>query len=204
MGEMSLRDQPITITTLERLIESPTIPARYETVGDMLAAVLLGREVGVGEMTSIQELYLIDGQAAMSSKLMLALIFRRKHRVFFKLHEDSAEVTAWRWDPDAEDHVEFGTFQFTWEDAEQAGLTGKDNWKKYPKTMMGWRALALAARFVFPDVFLGLGYIPDEIGFDVAPDALPQGDFIEIAMAEDEELLTAEEVAHELSGELMT
>jgi hypothetical protein len=54
-------------------------------------------------------------------------------------------------------------FAFSMEDAKAAGLTGKDNWKKYPRAMLRSRAITEAARAVFPDAVLGT-YDPDELG----------------------------------------
>jgi hypothetical protein len=51
---------------------------------------------------------------------------------------------------------------FTMKDAIVAELTGKDNWKHYPKTMMRWRAFMQAARFNAADV-LGGCYLPEEL-----------------------------------------
>jgi hypothetical protein len=53
------------------------------------------------------------------------------------------------------------TQKFTIQMAQQAGLTGKDNWRKYPARMLKHRAIAFACRDLFPDVMAGI-YTPDE------------------------------------------
>ena len=61
------------------------------------------------------------------------------------------------------------TGSFSIEEAKQAGLLGKDNWKNYPARMLKHRALSFAARDSFPDVFAGI-YTPDEISKPYFPD----------------------------------
>jgi len=60
--------------------------------------------------------------------------------------------------PDGTIHEE----TFTWQDAQLAGLVGKDSWRKYPKTMLRWRAFMQGARFAAADV-LGGCYLPEEL-----------------------------------------
>jgi hypothetical protein len=51
--------------------------------------------------------------------------------------------------------------EFTMEDAQLAGLTQNDNWRKYPKAMLYNRAMSTLARMLFPDV-VGNCYSEDE------------------------------------------
>ena len=52
--------------------------------------------------------------------------------------------------------------------AQAAGLTGKDNWKKYPSDMLFARAISRGARRFAPGIFGGSPvYTPDEMGADV-------------------------------------
>jgi hypothetical protein len=59
------------------------------------------------------------------------------------------------------------TMSFSWEDAQRAGVTGKDNWRKYPAAMLRARCITALARAVYPDLAMGI-YDPDELG-DVTP-----------------------------------
>ena len=69
-------EMPITFTTLEMLASLPTTPERFQgKPRDMLAVVLVGRELGVKPMSAINNLYLVDGDVAMKGKLMSALVF---------------------------------------------------------------------------------------------------------------------------------
>jgi hypothetical protein len=56
---------------------------------------------------------------------------------------------------------------FTMEEAKQAGVAGKDNWRKYPKAMLFARALSAGVRAHCPDVSVCPVYVPEELGADV-------------------------------------
>ena len=43
-------------------------------------------------------------------------------------------------------------FEYTIAEAKLAGLAGKDNWLKRPKTMLRWRCCSELARLVYPEV----------------------------------------------------
>jgi hypothetical protein len=50
-------------------------------------------------------------------------------------------------------------------DAAAAGLTNKDNWKKYPRNMLFARAISNGQKWYAPDVYNGVTvYTPDEMG----------------------------------------
>lgn len=120
------------------------------------AIVQYGAELGIGPMMSLKNINIISGQIAVNGQLMLSLAIRSG--VAFRVIEES----------DTGCKIEFKrgdiTYlaEFTKKDADNAGLTGKDNWKKYPKDMYYWRCVAKGVRRVAPDAVMGL-YTPDEI-----------------------------------------
>ena len=64
-----------------------------------------------------------------------------------------------------------GQAGFTMAEALAAGLTGKDNWKKYPSDMLFARAISRGARRFAPGIFGGSPvYTPDEMGVEVDED----------------------------------
>ena len=67
-------------------------------------------------------------------------------------------------DPDFEHTV---TRDMAW--AQSMGLSGKDNYKKQPLTMLEWRAISAVARKACSEALYGVGYTPDEIERDPAP-----------------------------------
>jgi hypothetical protein len=160
--------QPDEINTLSNILGTPSVPKRYESVQDMVAAVLVGRELGMQPMTAINELFIVNGSVAMSGKAMLSLVKQRGHDIRVSISPEKATAVAWR-RIDGK-LVEVGTYEFTKEDAEAANLWAKDTYQLYPADMLGWKAVARCVRFAFPDVLLG--YIPDELMEDAPFEAL--------------------------------
>ena len=76
-------------------------------------------------------------------------------------------------------------------DAEAAGLAGKKNWKQYQDAMLTWRAVGKLCRVLFPDVVLGAGYVPEELGAEVTS----VGEVIEIEPV-DPDLMPVAEAKH--------
>ncbi|MAT04925.1 MAG: hypothetical protein CL424_07770 [Acidimicrobiaceae bacterium] len=139
----------------------------------VLAAILYGRELGIGPMQSLQSIHVIDGRPGASPELMRALVARAGHRI------DVVESTA--------DHVTLSgercdtgaTATVTWslEDARQAGLIEiRDGrpwarskqgrplpWEQYTRAMLLARATAELCRALFADVISGLSYTVEEL-----------------------------------------
>lgn len=138
-----------------------------------LACLLYGREQGLGPMTALGEVSVIDGRPAMSAALMSAKIREAGHRLRVDLLHDGggavvgARARLWRADEPGEDPHEF-TFDET--DAKAAGLAGKSNWTKWRKAMYLARAVSGIARLAAPDVFIGTAYTAEELAPDVDVD----------------------------------
>ncbi len=164
MSEVALVDQAITLTTLKQFIGTPSVPKRWKTLSDMVAAVLYGKELGLAPMESLQRLYVIDGNVAADGKALNALIHRAGHiLVMDEMSATRGAVQAMRRDPYTHDLIEIGVFEFTMEDAERAGLAGQDTYEDYPQDMLYWRAVSRAAKLAFPDVTTGM-LTPEELG----------------------------------------
>ena len=181
------------IKVLENLM--PTMPAHITSIPDAVATMIVARELGLAPLSSFPDLMVINGAVGMTSKLMLALVYKAGHRLDIKeMSEEQAVVVAYRWMHD--EWVESGTFTFTWEDAETANLAPKDTYQQYPADMLMNKAIARATRFAFPDVLRG--YVPDEmeeitgVEFEAA-----------IHLDPTEEALDTDEVAEVLDAEIV-
>lgn len=185
--ELAIKDMPFTPTTLRRVVGTPTIPSRWKSEGDAMAGVLYGRELGLMPMTSLQLLHIINGRVGMEGKALLALIQSRGHLVIpVEMSAERVRLKAMRRMPDGA-MMEVGEFEFTWEDAERAGLSESDTYQLYPIDMLYWRAVSRVAKFAFSDVTTGL-LLPEEIGATV------EVEDVEAAHALVEAILDAEEV----------
>jgi hypothetical protein len=138
----------------------------------ILAVMVYGHELGLQPMTSLREVFIIDGTPSCSAKLMRALILRAGHRLVWRtLSADTVVLYGQRRDGRGEGEV-------TWsmKDARDAGVSTKDVWKRYPRAMLAARATSELARLIFPDVTIG--YTPEELGG--ATDHFGQYDAIDV------------------------
>jgi hypothetical protein len=172
---LSVQDMPVTYKTLVTLSTSPTVPEAYRNKpGDMLAVALQGRELGIGPMTSINNLDMIDGTISMRAKLMSALIHAAGHIIMtVKQEVDICELQCWRWHSPSNELVMVGNVSYTLEDATLAKDAKKDTYKKHPKGMLTNRALTLAARTFYGDVLAGIGYTAGELDPNISEDDIP-------------------------------
>jgi len=153
------------------LASSRIIPRAYQNrPADVIAAGLAGFAFGWDVMTSLRNYHVIEGTASLRPEAMLGLVRRSGHSVqlaVFDAVRDElpvrvAKATGRRRDNGDEHIAEFDTI-----DAKRAGLINKNNWKQYEDAMLTWRAVSALCRVLFPDVVLGAGYVPEELGATV-------------------------------------
>lgn len=122
-----------------------------------MAVMVYGHELGLRPMTALREIFIIDGTPSCSAKLMRSLIFRAGHKLVFQsMTKTECVVHGVRADGQGE-----ATVTWTVDDAKDAGLLAKDNWKRYPRSMLAARATSELARLIFPDATIG--YTPEEL-----------------------------------------
>ena len=129
------------------------------------AAILAGREIGIGPMTSLQHLHVIEGRPSMSAQLMRALVQAAGHRIRVVESTSTRCVLAGQRRGDDEGT----TVTFTMDDAKQAGLDRRPNWAKYPRAMLVARATGELCRLIFADVLGGITLTVEEAG-EIADD----------------------------------
>ncbi len=138
--------------------------------------VLAGRELGIPPIASMTGVYIVEGRITLGANLMAAVIKRHPrydYRVV-KLSDELAEIAFF------ENGEQVGTSEFTMADARRAGLADKQNFKRYPRNMLMWRALSNGAKFYCPDAFAGAPvYTPDELGAEIDPQT---GEVIEASL----------------------
>jgi hypothetical protein len=149
------------------LSRSKIIPAAYRgRSDDIIAAGLAGASFGWDVMTSLRNYHVIEGTASLRPEAMLGLVRRAGHSVTLDLHDGAngrQAIARGRRSDSGDEHVAV----FSEIDAKRAGLAGKKNWSQYLDSMLTWRAVSQLCRVLFPDVVLGAGYVPEEIGGDV-------------------------------------
>ncbi len=156
-------------------------PLREEYIiqrsADAFFVIMLGRELGIPAMTSLRNIYVIDGKPACNGQMMLALM--RRGGVEIEIPNpstvtDSATVRIKR--PDTGQWAEY---TYTKAMAEKANLWGRNTWSKYPAMMLIWRAVSMGNRFETPDITGGLHTV-EELAPDTPVDeeGTPVGDII--------------------------
>jgi len=156
-----------------------------KSVQQAMVKLLAGAELGYGPFQSLRAFHVIEGKPVETSGEITARIKRSGK---YRLESYFIDATGTHLDPiktkasetnacvvriferlDGGWH-ELEPTVFAKEDAAQAGLLGKDVWKKYLRDMLFARALTAAARRHCADIFGGPIYGPEEFGAEVTVD----------------------------------
>ena len=164
LATTDLSKTPFTWNTLKAIANTEMVPQGLRGKPEaILAAVYMGRELGLGPMQSMNMIDVIQGRPSLSAELQNARIREAGHSIqTVEWTDQVATLKGVR-----ADNGDELTVSFTAEMAKRAGLTGKGNWKAYPEAMLFARAISMLARALFPDVFAAAHvYTPDELGDD--------------------------------------
>lgn len=180
----------------ERLVQSGLLGKNIQKPQAALAVILAGRELGLTAMQSLRSIHIIEGKPTLSADLMVALVKRSPKCLYFKLINSTSKLATYETDRAGE-----GVTRMSWtiEQAQAAGVAGKDNWKRYPDAMLRARCIAALARAVYPDLLAGvyeenelvaapvvqpqpLRSVPPQVTTSTAPEAVD----VEFAVAEQE------------------
>lgn len=146
----------------------------------IMAAMLTGREMGIGPMRALRQVQMIEGRPTPAPELMMALALQAGHTV--DVAETSNERCRVRVRRAEWAHDDVRELEWTLDDAVRAGLCELDErgrptarsrdgkplpWEQYPRAMLRSRAVAEACRAWLPDVVEGASYTPEELGAEV-------------------------------------
>jgi hypothetical protein len=143
------------------LVASGLMPRGVQRPEAAFAIIAAGRELGLTAMQSLRSIHIVEGNPTLSADLVAALCKSRSDVcLYFRLVESTDKIATYETHRRGEPAPT--SMSFTWEDAQRAGVTGKDNWKKYPAAMLRARCITALARAVYPDLAMGV-YDPDEV-----------------------------------------
>jgi len=125
-----------------------------------LMILLTGRDLGLTAWQSLRAIHVISGKPVVSADALVAAVRRSGLCASWRVVESTATSATIETKRVGEEHPETETF--TWSDAERAGLTRGDNYRKWPREMLRHRCAASLARRVYPDAVLGC-YEPGEM-----------------------------------------
>ncbi|KYC47846.1 MAG: hypothetical protein AMQ22_00222 [Candidatus Methanofastidiosum methylothiophilum] len=148
------------------LLRSGFLPEAINSVEKAVTIMLKGLELGVPTMTALANISVIKGKPVVQGNIMLALIAQAGGKWEIKEQTEKSCIIKFS-RPGFGDYIA----KFTIADAERAGLLAKkgDIWTQYPQLMLFWRAVAIGARTLFPDIITGM-YLPEELGDHVVLD----------------------------------
>jgi hypothetical protein len=140
----------------EEIYDTPFVPDGLRgSVPATAAAILAGRELGLGPMTSLANVHVIKGKPGLSAALMRALILAQGHRIETLDISDSRCVIRGR----RRDESVWEEVSFTADQARRAHI----DLGGYPQDKLYARATSHLARRKFADVIAGMPYSAEEL-----------------------------------------
>jgi hypothetical protein len=138
------------------LAGSNMVPSTYKgQPSDTLVAMMMGSELGLNPIQSLQNIAVINGRPCIYGDAMLALVQTRPSFESITESFDNSAMTA-----TCTVRRKGGTAHtqtYSQQDAEKAKLWAKSGpWQQYPKRMLAMRARGFALRNQFADALLGL------------------------------------------------
>lgn len=126
------------------------------------AAILYGREVGFPPMTALTSIHVIEGRPGISAEGMRSLVLAAGHEIAYETSTGGVCRMRGR----RRGSSTWTSVEWTLDDARRAGLIRKDNWVKYPRSMLVARATGDLCRMLFPDVIHGFRTVEELDDFD--------------------------------------
>jgi hypothetical protein len=155
-------------TLAGRICDTPFVPDGLRgSAPAVAAAILSGRELGLGPMTSLANIHVIKGKPTLSAALMRALILAQGHQVETVDISDTRAVVRGR----RRGESEWEEATFTADQAKRAGIVLGG----YPQDKLYARATTRLARRKFADVIAGMPYSTEELedGTELSGGLLP-------------------------------
>ena len=142
---------------------------------EALALMLIAQSEGKHPATVFSQYHVIQGRPALKSDAMLARFQQAGGKVEWHDHTNEKVSATFI-------HPQGGALTVDWDmpRAKEAGLTGKDNYKKFPRQMLRARVISEGVRAVYPGVLQGM-YTPEEVGEFDAPRTAPRSVKVELA-----------------------
>lgn len=163
----------IPFSQLERMAVAAAKSGLFgvKTPDQAIALMLVAQSEGVHPARAMQEYHVIQGRPALKADAMLARYQAGGGRVQWTSYTDDKVTGMFS-------HPSGGSIEIEWtmDRAKAAGLTGKDNWRAYPRQMLRARCISEGVRATFPGIAVGT-YTAEETQDmdprDITPEAAP-------------------------------
>ena len=129
----------------------------------ILNIFLTAKSLGIDPMVALNGGFnIIKGKINMGAHFMTALARRKGHSIkVIEMSDKKCVIIGQR-----KDNGDSVKYEYTWDEAARANLTGKDNWKNCPKQMLYCGCVRNVFRILFSD--LGIAYDADEMNIDTS------------------------------------
>lgn len=148
-----------------------------KTTEEAFALMLIAQAEGMHPAIAARDYHVIQGRPTLKADAMLARFQQAGGKVQWDVYTD-AEVTG------TFSHPSGGSLKLTWTfaQAKSIGLTGKDNWKNYPRAMLRARCISEGIRTVYPGCVVGT-YTAEEL--EEIPKPVDMGMVVEVPAVEE-------------------
>lgn len=138
---------PVSFAEKERMASAFAKSGLFgvKTQESALALILLSEAEGSHPARAVMEYDIINGKPARKAESLLARFQMSGGKVEWAEYTNTAVVGKFS-HPQGSDV----TIKWTMEDAQRAGLAGKDNWKKHPRPMLRSRVISEGVRTCYP------------------------------------------------------
>ena len=156
----------VPITDMQRMAEAIAKSGLFgmKRTEEALALMIVAQAENRHPGSVAAEYHIIQGRPALKADAMLARFQTAGGKVAWADYLDDKVSAVFS-------HEAGGSVRIEWtiERAKKAGLTGKDNWTKYPRQMLRARVISEGVRTCYPAVAVGI-YTPEEVAdFDDKP-----------------------------------
>lgn len=156
----------IPVADIERMAASVAKSGLFgiKTAEQAMALMLIAQAEGSHPAIAARDFHVIGNRPTLKADAMLARFQAAGGKVRWASYTDQQVAAVFS-------HPAGGEVEISWsiQQAKQAGLTGKDVWKQYPRAMLRARVISEGIRTVFPGVAVGI-YTPEEVNdFDARP-----------------------------------
>ena len=159
MNEIVKAPMPLAYGDLERLAAAVAKSGLFgiRTQDQAIALMMIAHAEGRHPALAARDYDIISGKPAKKAEAMMRDFIQAGGKVeWHELSDKRADATF--------THPQTGSVRIDWDvqRATTAGLAGKDNWKKFPRSMLRSRVVSEGVRTIWPLATSGM-YVPEEL-----------------------------------------
>ena len=187
---------------------SSLVPEPYRgRPNDVFVAINMGSELGMEPFQAIQSIAVIEGKPCLYGDGLIGVVRASPKCSWIEetLSDDGKTATCRTQRQGDPKPVEQS---YSIDDAIQAGISTKNNWKKHTKRMLQMRARAYCLRDAYPDLLKGLGVVEEMQDHDLTPPPIteytlpeakqPAQDIEEVTLAQVERAINQSDTMEQL------